>query len=117
MPTRKMPSRPVRAAAALAGVVTTAVAASPLAAQPLGDVTAGLAYARAVCAECHGVERDQIRSPRQDVASFTTIAQAPGMTGAALTAWLQTPHRQMPNLIIERRDRENVIAYILSLAP
>jgi hypothetical protein len=29
--------------------------------------------------------------------------------------WLQTPHPTMPNLIVDAQDREDVIAYILSL--
>jgi hypothetical protein len=37
------------------------------------------------------------------------------MTGLALAVFLRTPHRNMPNLIISDRDRDNVIAYILSL--
>ena len=54
-------------------------------------------------------------SPRVGVATFKTIANTPGMTGTALAVWLRTPHKSMPNLIIEAEDRNNVIAYILSL--
>ena len=37
------------------------------------------------------------------------------MTGTALSVWLRTPHKSMPDLIIEQEDRNNVIAYIVSL--
>ena len=37
------------------------------------------------------------------------------MTGTALSVWLRTPHKSMPDLIIEPEDRNNVIAYIVSL--
>ena len=33
----------------------------------------------------------------------------------ALTVWFQSPHSNMPNLILEPSDRDDVIAYILSL--
>jgi hypothetical protein len=37
------------------------------------------------------------------------------MTALALNVFLRTPHRSMPNLVISDGDRDNVIAYILSL--
>ena len=37
------------------------------------------------------------------------------MTGAALFVILQTPHRDMPDLIIPAKEKANVVAYILSL--
>jgi hypothetical protein len=35
--------------------------------------------------------------------------------GAGIGVFLRTPHRNMPNLVISDSDRDNVIAYILSL--
>jgi hypothetical protein len=37
------------------------------------------------------------------------------MTGAALFVILQTPHRDMPDLVIPAKDKADVVAYILSL--
>ena len=37
------------------------------------------------------------------------------MTATALAVWLRTPHKSMPNLMIAPQDRNNVIAYIVSL--
>jgi hypothetical protein len=37
------------------------------------------------------------------------------MTGTALTVALRTSHETMPNLMLEREELRNVIAYILSL--
>ena len=48
-------------------------------------------------------------------ASCLTIANTKGMTGRALTVWLQTSHPNMPNLIVAAEDRDDLIAYILSL--
>ena len=80
-----------------------------------GDPKRGLAYASRHCTECHTIERDGWTSPEPAAPSFSAVAQTPGITWIALTAWLQTSHKDMPNLIIPPEDREDVIAYILSL--
>ncbi len=76
---------------------------------------AGLAYARAVCSECHAIRGDDFLSPNPKAPPFAKIARTPGMTGAALFVILQTPHRDMPDLIIPAKDKADVVAYILSL--
>lgn len=90
------------------------LAASAHAQEP-GDPAKGLAYAERHCAECHGILATERVSPRLGLATFKTISDTPGMTGTALSVWLRTPHKAMPNLIIEADDRANVIAYIISL--
>ena len=97
----------------LAAVAITS--AGVAAAQDAGDASKGLAYAQKVCSECHGVGAGDRVSPKLGLATFKTIANAPGMTGTALAVWLRTPHLAMPNLIIETEDRSNLIAYITSL--
>ena len=47
--------------------------------------------------------------------TFDDIANVPGMTSRALIVALRTPHRSTPNLVIEGRDAEDLVAYILSL--
>jgi cytochrome c len=84
-------------------------------AQEAGNPGAGLAFARASCSECHSVENNDRPSPLVDAPRFPDIANKPGMTGFALTAFLETPHQQMPNFMISAEDQANVIAYILSL--
>lgn len=86
-----------------------------VAAQEDGNVRRGLAFAEANCASCHGVRPDAVGSPRTGVATFKTIANTPGMSAMALSVWLQSTHREMPNFIIPPEDRADVIAYILSL--
>ena len=46
---------------------------------------------------------------------FREVADRPGMTRTALAVWMQTSHPTMPNIIVEKNDMLNVIAYILSL--
>jgi mono/diheme cytochrome c family protein len=85
-------------------------------AEQLGNAEQGLAYARAHCGECHGVEvSKQDFSPNIDAPDFSVVANTPGMTARALSVWLQTSHPTMPNLMIPDEVRDNVIAYIMSL--
>lgn len=88
---------------------------SAAAAQELGDPQAGHAYAVQVCAECHAVEPNEHGSPVIEATSFEKVANTPGMTGTALTVWMNTSHPNMPNLVLPQADLDNVIAYILSL--
>jgi mono/diheme cytochrome c family protein len=82
-------------------------------AQEAGNVEAGHAYAKKVCAECHAVERGEteILNPP----SFQIVADSPGITERALAVWLRNPHPNMPDFILPQADMENVIAYIMSL--
>ena len=85
-----------------------------------GDVYAqsparGLAIASEVCTECHAIRKGQPRSPNARSPTFPQIAAVPGMTEAALTVALTTPHAGMPMFILTPEQRSDVIAYILSL--
>ena len=84
-------------------------------AQEAGMPGQGHAFARQVCAECHSVEKGQVRSPNAAAPSFEAIANVPGMTAIALHATLQTSHRTMPNVMLNPDELSNVVAYILSL--
>lgn len=97
----------------LAGLLALNVA--PVRAEEFGSPAKGLEYARAVCAECHAVERSVAQSPNREAPSFVTVAETRGMTAMAIRAWLQSAHPTMPNLLVKAEDRDNLIAYILGL--
>lgn len=80
-----------------------------------GDPARGRTLALQDCADCHAVEKGQTESPADGVASFERIAAEPGMSPLALEIWLTTPHRDMPHLILEANERNDLIAYITSL--
>ena len=80
-----------------------------------GDVQAGAAYAKEVCATCHAVLPNEQISPLIQAPTFQSVADTPGMTELALTVWLQSSHPTMPNIMLEPDDMRNVIAYIRSL--
>jgi mono/diheme cytochrome c family protein len=82
-----------------------------------GDPREGLTFARAHCAECHAIRDADDTSPNFDAPPFVNVAKTPGMTGRALAVWLQTSHPTMPNFVLGQKDRDNVIAYIMSLQP
>jgi len=88
---------------------------SEVRAQPVGDPQEGLALARQFCSECHAVRREQVHSPSPQAPTFLKLATTPGVTGAALSVALTTPHAGMPMFSLTAKQREDVIAYILDL--
>ena len=98
-----------------AAAVLIALGALPATAQEIGDATAGHAFAAKHCTECHAIEPGEATSPNRKAPNFTTVAKTSGMTGRALAAWFDTSHPTMPNFVLRAGDRDNVIAYILSL--
>jgi mono/diheme cytochrome c family protein len=84
-------------------------------AQEPGNVIRGEAYARQRCAECHAIDRQTEYSPVRAAPRFERLANTPGMTGMALTAWLYSSHKTMPNLIVRDENLDDLVAYIRSL--
>jgi mono/diheme cytochrome c family protein len=95
--------------------LAVSIAVSHVHAQAVGDPQKGLALAQQVCAECHAIRRGQVRSPNSTAPTFLELATAPGMTIAALSVALTTPHAGMPMFQLTTEQREDVITYILSL--
>lgn len=100
------------AAALAASFALTAAAAS---AQDMGDAANGAAIAKSICSECHAIDAAQTRSPNAKAPRFAAVANTSGMTPMALRVWLQSPHPTMPNLILSEPQKDDVIAYLLSL--
>jgi mono/diheme cytochrome c family protein len=94
-------------------IVATLFTEAPALAQE--SANAGLTLARQLCSECHAIERATARSPNPASPPFETIANVPGMTGMALSAALQSPHRSMPNVMLDSNQLGSIVAYILSL--
>jgi len=84
-------------------------------AENLSASNRGAAVALMTCARCHGVRRDQLLSPDPMAPNFTNIATTLGMTDRALRVWLQTSHPTMPNVVLTNQERDDVVAYIMSL--
>jgi mono/diheme cytochrome c family protein len=99
----------------LATMIAFPIASGHGAAQEIGSAARGLALAQQVCARCHAVQKQQTQSPNDDAPTFQAIASVPGMTAIALSAALHTSHQTMPNLVLDRDELADVVAYILSL--
>jgi mono/diheme cytochrome c family protein len=73
----------------------------------------GEGLVRAWCLQCHTVGGPSgVLHPEFDLAA---IARMPSTTQMSLRAFLQSSHRSMPNLVLKPQDRDDIIAYILSL--
>lgn len=96
-------------------LLTCALVPASASAAKVGNVDAGKQYAEAQCAACHSIVPDGNMSPRDAATPFQAIADTGGMTATALHVFFQTPHPNMPNLIVQGDDEDNIIAYILSL--
>jgi hypothetical protein len=63
----------------------------------------------------HAVERGNLRSINRNAPAFSVIVASPAASELALRAALQSSHRQMPDIVLAREDRDDIIAYILEL--
>jgi mono/diheme cytochrome c family protein len=79
------------------------------------DLQEGAKSANEVCGRCHAVRAGQASSPNGRAPTFTELANTPGMTAAALNVALTTPHAGMPMFVLTPEQRQDIIAYILSL--
>jgi mono/diheme cytochrome c family protein len=102
---------------AFAAFIALALAVGPVRSQESGAVLAGHLVAQRLCAECHAVERGQVRSPARNAPPFQAVVAVPGMTSIALRATLSTSHRTMPNIMLPPDELSDVVTYILSLQP
>jgi mono/diheme cytochrome c family protein len=95
--------------------LTLPLATSQGQAQGIVGQSAGQALAQRICAECHAVRRGEEQSPIRGAPTFERIADTSGMTSAALRVLLQTPHRAMPNVMLDQDELNDIVAHILSL--
>jgi mono/diheme cytochrome c family protein len=105
---------------ALIAVLCSASFSDALAQNP----EAGQNLAVQVCSRCHAVLRGEGVDPKPEPLPFKKIgrplpfediANTPGVTETALYAWLTTSHPTMPNIVLDKEELRNVVAYILSL--
>jgi mono/diheme cytochrome c family protein len=80
-----------------------------------GDVAAGRMLTEKSCSECHSASAAERRKRSYRAPGFDEIAAKPQTTAISLRAFLQTPHPSMPNFILAPQERDDAIAYILSL--
>jgi mono/diheme cytochrome c family protein len=78
----------------------------------------GLELSQKLCRTCHLVSPGQ-RGPVPDgIPSFMAMAERPGLDARSIEAALLAPtHPLMPDPPLDHRQRQDVVAYILSLRP
>src|SRR4051794_8992424 len=96
--------------AALSIVILSSLTAGP--ALAAGDPATGHRLAEQWCASCHAVDREATRSDAAP--TFARLARE--RSPQSLRGWLSDPHPPMPNTSLTRREIDDVLAYIESLA-
>jgi mono/diheme cytochrome c family protein len=84
-------------------------------AQAIGNPQRGAELATDACAGCHAVRDRQLLSPNPKAPTFYEVANRPGMTAAAFTVTLTTPHAGMPMFMFTPEQRQDIIGYLLRL--
>jgi mono/diheme cytochrome c family protein len=74
----------------------------------------GVVYAQENCGSCHAVRQGEA-SANPLAPTFTEIANTPGMTRIALSAWMRSEHVMMPHYIVDQDRIDDVWAYIATL--
>jgi len=98
---------------AVAGGVLSGLASC--AALAAGDPLSGEGIAARWCANCHATATGAPLRGTDGAPPFSTILAKPGSTDAWLRGVLRAPHQNMPDLQLERRELEDLIAYLGSL--
>jgi mono/diheme cytochrome c family protein len=88
----------------------------PVAAEDVrGNVDAGRKLAFKECRACHTMHQAERATRLYEAPGFDEIADKRQTTEISLRAFLQSSHPSMPNFTLSESERDDVIAYILSL--
>jgi mono/diheme cytochrome c family protein len=106
--------RYVRTLGALSIALAAALPGLQAGAQERGDAVRGAQLAQRICIACHGIRSGE-ESVNPSAPSFSAIAATRGMSPMALHVALLSPHREMPNIMLDARERADIVAYILGM--
>ena len=81
------------------------------------DTYRGAGIALRFCVTCHVIDRRGTGPSFSKVPRFPDIAMKPEATPDFLYKWVSESHTHMPDFKLSRRDKQDLIAYILSLRP
>lgn len=99
----------------LAGAIVCCTVAARAGAQQRADWNHGVVLARTWCAACHAVDRYGAGSSFATPPPFSGIAHDPKMSPDVIRRQLSTSHTLMPKMALSERDKNDLIAYILTL--
>ena len=86
-------------------------------AQDTGNAARGALLAQSWCASCHIIDNAGTGQSVEAARPFPNMAKDPTRDADFYSNWLTTRHPQMPNLDLGRRDINDLVAYIRTLAP
>ena len=81
-----------------------------------GDAHRGSALAQSWCAGCHVVDNRGAGRSADNAPPFPMIAADKSKTPEHLRSWMTADHTRMPNFNLSRREIDDLVAYIRSLA-
>jgi hypothetical protein len=99
----------------LAVAIALSMPAGLGAGQEIGQPSRGFVLAQRLCAKCHAIQKQFLRSANANAPHFQAVASIPGMTAIAVSAALNMSHRAMLNIMLAANEPADIIAYILSL--
>ena len=100
---------------AAVAVILTLLCAVARGEQLPGDPIAGRALVESWCVACHEIEAGMHGPGALNAPAFQDVAEDRAVTALALRAFLQTPHFDMPDAMLDPAQTDDVISYILNL--
>lgn len=80
------------------------------------EASKGRQLVEAWCMECHAVDgHSAVKTGKNQGPDLREIAAMPSSTALALKVFLRSPHADMPNIVIQPGDADEIVHYILSL--
>jgi len=104
----------------ISGIVVTAMGgllSGNVFAQEAGNAARGALLAQTWCASCHIIDNAGTGQSVEAARPFPNMAKDPTRDADFYRHWLTTRHPQMPNLDLGRRNINDLVAYIRTLAP
>ena len=99
----------------MAGAFIICAATAPAGAQQATDWNRGAVLAQTWCAACHVVDHYGTGSSFATPPSFVDLARDPKITPGIIRQTISVSHTLMPKMALSERDKNDLIAYILSL--
>jgi len=92
-----------------------AALALPASAQDNADRDHGAALAQSWCIACHVIDNRESGPAFATTPTFPELSRRLGATPQAIRAQLSASHTLMPKMALSERDKDDLIAYLLSL--
>lgn len=79
------------------------------------EASKGQRLVEAWCKECHSIDGSAVTAGKPNAPDLRKVAAMPSTTALSLRVFLNSTHTNMPNVIIQPSDADEIIHYILGL--